>query len=514
MLFTSLLRSRDAYRVQRLRKILLATTMAAVVVLGPVAGLELARAQGTSAPGTETALPSLSPLVKKVMPAVVNISVVETNETNGGSEVFPESPFDQYLRRFFQNQGINPQTPAPSERQQVTALGSGFIIDPSGLIVTNNHVVDGAKKVTVLFQDGTKHPAKILGRDPKTDLALLKVDVGHPLPYVSWGDSGHENVGDWVVAIGNPFGLGGTVSAGIISARGRDIGAGPYDDFLQIDAPINRGNSGGPTFNLEGQVVGINTAIYSPNGGSVGIGFAIPSSLARPVIEELRAKGKVSRGWLGVQIQEVTPALAKSLDLPREGGALVADITKGSPAESVGFEQGDVIETFNGHEIQKVRDLPILVAETGIGTTAKVTVWRHGKEITLSPLIAEQPANLGVASRETGTGNGGDAQQTPQRASVLGLKLAPLTPELRKQVRAPANIKGVVVTEIEDSSPLVDLDLEAGDVIVAINQEPVSNPREAVAKLKAAQANKRVLLQINRHGVNAFVAWSGNPDNG
>src|SRR5579864_3332227 len=265
----------EASRAQHLRKILLATTAAAVLVLAPVAGLEFARAQDVSAPASATALPSLSPLVKKVMPAVVNISVVESQETGDSAQLEPTpgSPLDQYLRRFFQNQ-------AP-ERRQVTALGSGFIIDPSGLIVTNNHVVDGAKKVTVLFQDGSKHPAKILGRDPKTDLALLKVDVGHPLPYVSWGDSQRENVGDWVVAIGNPFGLGGTVSAGIISARGRDIGAGPYDDFLQIDAPINRGNSGGPTFNLQGEVVGINTAIYSPNGGSVGIGYAIDRKSTR-----------------------------------------------------------------------------------------------------------------------------------------------------------------------------------------------------------------------------------------
>lgn len=486
------------------------------LALGP-----MAQAQGTSAPLVQ--LPSLSPVIKRVVPAVVNITVQERGDATsddddtspGQFQGVPQgSPFDQLLRRFFEQQGINPDK-VPHEHAERTALGSGFIIDPSGFIVTNNHVVGDAEKVTVILQDDSRHVAKIIGKDTKTDLALIKISVDHPLPYVEWGDSGAAQIGDWVVAVGNPFGLGGTVSAGIISARGRDIHSGPYDDFLQIDAAINRGNSGGPTFNLEGQVIGINTAIYSPNGGSVGIGFAIPSSLARPVIEELKAKGKVSRGWLGVQIQEVTPALAKSLDLPHQGGALVADITKGSPAESVGFQQGDVIETFNGHEIQKVRDLPILVAETGIGSSAKVTVWRHGKEITLNPVIAEQPANLGVASRETGNGNGSESQQqTPQRASALGLKLAPLTPELRKQIRAPANVKGVVVTEIDDASPLADLDLQAGDVIVAINQEPVGNPREAVAKLKAAQTSKRVLLQINRHGVNAFVAWSGNPDNG
>ena len=487
------------------------------IVLAP-----MAQAQDSSA-APLVQLPSLAPVIKRVVPAVVNITVLERGDATSGDEQdgsspgqlpgLPQgSPFDQLLRRFFEQQGINPDR-TPQQHVERTALGSGFIVDPTGYIVTNNHVVGDAEKVTVILQDDSRHVAKIVGKDAKTDLALIKIQTDHPLPYVEWGDSNAAQIGDWVVAVGNPFGLGGTVSAGIISARGRDIHSGPYDDFLQIDAPINRGNSGGPTFNLQGQVIGINTAIYSPNGGSVGIGFAIPASLARPVIDELKSKGKVSRGWLGVQIQEVTPALAKSLDVPHAGGALVADVTKGSPAAAVGFQQGDVIETFNGHEIQKVRDLPILVAETGIGTTAKITVWRRGKQIALSPVIAEQPENLGVASRETGTGNG-ESNQLPQRASALGLKLAPLTPELRKQVRAPANIKGVVVTQIEDASPLADLDIEAGDVIVAINQEPVSTPREAVAKLKAAESNKRVLLQINRHGVNAFVAWSGNPDNG
>ncbi len=244
------------------------------------------------------------------------------------------------------------------------ALGSGFIIDPSGYIVTNNHVVENATKVTVVFQDGSKHPAKIIGRDPKTDLALLKIDAPQPLPYVTWGDSNAAQVGDWVLAVGNPFGLGGTVSSGIISARGRDIHAGPYDDFLQIDASINRGNSGGPTFNLDGKVIGINTAIYSPNGGSVGIGFAIPSSLAKPVIDQLRAHGKVERGWLGVQIQGVTPEIAKSLGLPKAEGALVADVNPDGPAAKSGIKQGDVILSYDGHDLAKMRDLPLEVAET------------------------------------------------------------------------------------------------------------------------------------------------------
>src|SRR6202043_636336 len=241
----------------------------------------------------------------------------------------------------------------PGGQAHRIALGSGFIIDPSGYVVTNSHVVGDASKVEVTLQDDSKYPAKIIGRDPKTDIALLKIKADKPLPYVTFGDSSAAQVGDWVMAVGNPFGLGGTVTTGIISARGRDIHSGPYDDFLQIDAPINRGNSGGPTFNLKGEVIGINTAIYSPNGGSVGIGFAIPANLAKPVIEQIKQHGKVSRGWLGVQIQEVTPAIAKNLALPGDHGALVADVTKGGPAEKAGVQPGDVIESFGGQEIAK-----------------------------------------------------------------------------------------------------------------------------------------------------------------
>jgi serine protease Do len=504
----------------RLRTAALAAGLGVSLVLLPLAG---AHAQDGS---NLVQMPSLSPLVKKVLPAVVNISVLERADANdqtadeGDNQIpgiQPGSPFDEFLKKFFEDRGLNPKS-MPQSRAQRMALGSGFIIDPSGLVVTNNHVVGDAQsnKVTVIFQDDSKHVAKILGRDTKTDLALLKIEATKPLPYVSFGDSGVEQVGDWVVAVGNPFGLGGTVSAGIVSARGRDIHSGPYDDFLQIDAPINRGNSGGPTFNLKGEVIGINTAIYSPNGGSVGIGFAIPSNLAKPVIDQLRDHGKVSRGWLGVQIQEVSPAIAKSLGLPNDHGALVADLTKGGPAEKAGIQQGDVIESFNGQDIAKLRDLTRAVAETPVGKTAKVKLWRKGHETTLEPLIAEQPANMDLVASNSGN-NEEQPQAGPQKASALGLKLSPLTPELRKQFKVPASVKGVVVSQISDTSPLADVDLQAGDVIVSVNQEPVTTPKEAVAKLKAAQASadKSVLLQINRHGVNAFVAWSSDQsDNG
>ena len=498
-------------------------TFAAVVALSIVAG-PLARAESTqTAPLSSStplvgSLPNFSPLVKKVMPAVVNISATlkpgaDLSDAIGNSDEqgqdqdqgpadpgdmqgFPQSPFDQMLRQHFGQQGQR----APQRTEHGVALGSGFIIDPTGYVVTNNHVVKDAAKVSVIFQDGSQHPAKIIGHDAKTDLALLKIDAPKPLPYVSWGKSDIEQVGDWVVAVGNPFGLGGSVSPGTIAARGRDINAGPYDDFLQIDASINKGNSGGPTFNLDGQVVGINTAIYSPNGGSVGIGFAIPSDLAKPVIDQLREHGKVSRSWLGVEIQQVTPDLAKSLGLPKEEGALVASVTPDSPAAKAGFKQGDVILSFNGHDITKQRDLPILVAETPPNQTAAVRVWRNDAETSLSAALAEMPANPQVA--ENGTGESG---------SAMGLHLAPLSSEWRQRLHVGKSVNGVIVTSIGDSSPLAELGLRRGDVIEAINQHPVTTPDEARTALDAAkgnQANDNVLLLLNRNGVNQYVALS------
>jgi serine protease Do len=479
-------------------------------------------------------MPTLAPLVKKVMSAVVNVSVTEKagassdedqddqdndndndndNDQGGNQEHAapggpnsPQSPFDEFLRRFFQQQGRNGGGGgAPMEPHgQRMALGSGFIIDASGDVVTNNHVVANADKVTVIFQDDSTHPAKVVGRDPKTDLALIKIDAPHPLPFVEWGDSDAMQVGDWVLAVGNPFGLGGTVSSGIISARGRDIHAGPYDDFLQIDAAINRGNSGGPTFALDGKVIGINTAIYSPNGGSVGIGFAIPSNLAKPVIDQLKAHGKVERGWLGVQIQEVTPELAKSLGLPKAEGALVADVTPGGPAEKVGIRQGDAIVKFDGRDIAKLRDLPLAVAETPVGEKAQVEVWRDGHSQLIEPAIAAMPDHPEQMARN----EEGEPAAKPQSASTMGMKLAPLTAELRRELSVPKNVKGVVVTSVADSSPLAELGLAPGDVIQAINQEPVASPKDVTTKLDAMKKTgaKNLLFLINRHGVNQFVA--------
>jgi len=473
----------------------------------------------TQAPGNAIVqMPSFAPMVKKVLPAVVNISVAEKSDVASSGDDdqdqdqqlgqndnpfqgFPPSPFDEFLRRFFQQQQRQlGQSPMP--QGQRIALGSGFIIDPTGYVVTNNHVVQDASKVTVILQDNSRHPAKIVGRDPKTDLALLKIESKEPLPYVTWGDSDAAQIGDWVLAVGNPFGLGGTVSPGVLSARGRDIHAGPYDDFLQIDASINRGNSGGPDFNLQGQVIGINTAIYSPNGGSVGIGFAIPSSLAKPIIEQLRTHGKVERGWLGVQIQTVTPDIAKSLGLPKAEGALVADVTKDSPAAAGGMKQGDVILNYDGHDIGQVRDLPIAVAETPVGQTAAIKIWRNDKPTSVQVKIGAMPDNVGkVATTE---------QPQQGKSAAMGLKLSSLTPELRRQAHVPKDVHGVIVTDVAAGSPLGAIGVQPGDVIVSINRKAVETPREAIHELEAAQEakgpSKTVLLLINRHGVNEYVA--------
>lgn len=388
-----------ALRGGRLRRSVRVAAVSAValgVVIGgcSVVTPGVVRAE-TNTPASAASMPgSFADLVQRVKPAVVNIATTE--KVDGRSEMAPDmpgmpfppdSPMGEFFRRFF-GPGA---TMGQSRPREVHALGSGFIIDPDGYVVTNNHVIDGADEITVILEGGDRLEAKVVGRDAKTDLALLKIDADEPLPYVSFGDSDAARVGDWVVAVGNPFGLGGSVTAGIISARGRDIHAGPFDDFLQVDAPINRGNSGGPLFSTSGEVIGINTAIYSPNGGNVGIGFATPSSLARTVIAQLREKGSVERGWLGVTIQSVTDDIADSLGLDEAEGALVSKVLPDSPAASAGLQQGDVILALNGQRITRFKTLPRLVAEAKTGKPATVTVWRDGREKDVTVTIGRMP---------------------------------------------------------------------------------------------------------------------------
>jgi serine protease Do len=502
---------------------MVAAALALALALGAF-GCALPDADSWAVPSSagRVTMTSFAPLVREVIPAVVNVSALQrsdkaaadaestagTSPVRGGDTVsgLPPSALDKLLRRFFDEQDRKGTHHLPS-----LALGSGFIIDSSGYVVTDDHVLENADSVTITFHDATQHRARIVGRDALTDLALLKIDVPRPLPYVRWGDSDTARVGDWVLAIGNPFGLDDTVSSGIISARGRDIHSGPYDDFLQIDASINRGNSGGPTFDLEGKVIGINSAIYSPNGGSVGIGFAIPANLARPVVEQLKERGKVERGWLGVQIQQVTPEIAQGFGLAAPAGALIAGVSADGPAARVGFTQGDVILSVNGHDITRMRDLPLVVAEMPIGQPVDVTVWRRNHAVTLRPIIGVMPESPETAEL------GQDENQARREVATdlgAGLKLAPLTAQRRRQLRVPGDVSGAVVTAIGDDSPLGALDLLPGDVIEKIDQQPVASPRDARAKLEAATAGNTVVMLVNRHGTSHYLALSLKNDSG
>ena len=376
------------------------------------------------------------------------------------------------------------------------ALGSGFIIDPAGYIVTNNHVIEGADEITVTLHDGTSLKAKLIGHDERTDVALLKVESDTPLPAVPFADSDTARVGDWVLAIGNPFGLGGSVTAGIVSARGRDIRQGPYDDFIQTDAAINRGNSGGPLFNMDGQVIGINTAIYSPSGGSIGIGFSIPANMARQVVAQLRDFGHAKRGWLGVQIQQVTPDIADGLGLHPARGAMVASVTDDGPAAKAKIHGGDVILKFNGSDVKEMRSLPRAVAETEIGKLVPVVVWRGGKEVTLQASIAELPEDVQKASATPAP-----ATRKPSDAAVavsgLGMKVAPISAELRSKYSIGADQKGVVVTDITANGPAAARGLKAGDVVVEVQQESVSSPQDVQDRVERyRKMNRKTVLML------------------
>ncbi|MEM8950754.1 MAG: DegQ family serine endoprotease [Pseudomonadota bacterium] len=457
---------------------------------------------------------SFADIVDDIAPAVVNISTSKAISGGGqGEEAFPfpqpppGSPFEDFFREFFDRERSPEQAP---QTRRTSSLGSGFVVDPEGFVVTNNHVIAEADEIQVVFNDDKSYEAELIGKDTKTDLALLKIkDSDGPFPSVEFADSDAVRVGDWMIAIGNPFGLGNTVTAGIISARSRDIRAGPYDDFLQVDAPINRGNSGGPSFNLDGKVIGINTAIFSPSGGNVGIGFAIPANLAVPVINSLKEDGRVKRGWLGVRIQTVTDEIAESLGLDESSGALVASVTSGGPAELAEIEPGDVVLQFDGKKIDRMRGLPRIVAETPIGKAVDVLIWRRGEEQTVQVELGELPDDdeLAALSQE-GADSGSLGNDGSSSIESLGVTVATITDEMRERFELPGEAKGVVITEVAEGSTAGEENLRPGDVIVEVGQEEVNSPPEVTAKVDEARSDdkKSVLLLIDRDGDLRFVA--------
>jgi serine protease Do len=473
---------------------------------------------------------SFADLAQSLLPAVVNVSSTQNAapdpaQADKGPEmpVFPPgSPFEQFFKDFMNrhghgggdngdnnqgDQGQNddnqdggggeqPPQANPGRPHRMQSLGSGFIVDPSGIIITNNHVIDGADEISVTLQDDTTLKATLIGRDDRNDIAVLRVHADKPLPAVHFGDSDASRVGDWVLAIGNPFGLGGTVTAGIVSARGRDIQQGPYDDFIQTDAAINRGNSGGPLFNMAGEVIGINTAIYSPSGGSIGIGFSIPSDEAKNVVDQLEKYGRPRRGWLGVRIQQVTPDIAESLGLHEVDGALVAGVNNGGPADRAHIQNGDIILTFNGQKLKEMKTLPRVVAETAIDKQVPVDIWRAGKRQTIQVVVAEMPDDQAEVVPDKPKKL--PAANPSVDFSAFGMKLSPITDALRSKYKIDAQQKGVVITDVSHDGLAADRGLKPGDVIVEVQQQPVTTPADMQKKLDEARGKgpKTVLLLV------------------
>jgi len=457
-----------------------------------------------AAANARSAPESFADLAARLLPAVVNISTTSVVKSRGGAPELPQfppgSPFEEFFRDFFDR-----NRPHQNQRR-ATSLGSGFIIDKSGIIVTNNHVIQDADEISVILQDDTKLKATVIGRDKKTDIAVLKVEPKNPLPYVKLGNSDILRVGDWVVAIGNPFGLGGTVTAGIVSARGRNINSGPYDDFIQTDASINKGNSGGPLFDMKGEVVGINTAIFSPSGGSIGIGFSIPVSTAKGIISQLRKYGRTRRGWLGVRIQQVNDEIAESLGLDKATGALVAGVTKDSPAEKGEIKAGDVILTFDGKPVNSMRNLPRIVAETDIGKDVQVKIWRDGKSKTVILAVGELKEDV-VAARTKEDGDSAGASEELALVS-LGLTIATVDDKTRRRYDLKKSVKGVVIVKVDPKGAAADKQLKPGDVIVEISQDEIRTPGDVKKKIDEAKeaGRKSILLLLEGQNGLRFVA--------
>ncbi len=469
------------------------TRLVSIRILGSLALLALVMT-AASTQSRATGPQSVADLAERLSPAVVNIATSQkikrgTNKQTPIPNLPEGSPFREFFEEFFDNQRKRGKKP---RSRSVTSLGSGFVIDAAGIIITNNHVIEQADEIEVNFADGNKLKAEIIGRDKKTDLAVLKVNPQQPLAAVRFGDSDAIRVGDWVMAIGNPFGLGGSVSLGIVSARNRNINAGPYDDFIQTDAAINRGNSGGPLFNMAGDVIGINTAIISPSGGSIGIGFSVPSATAIGVIDQLRQFGETRRGWLGVKIQSVSEDMVESLGLDKPRGALVVDVTATGPAEKAGIKPGDVIVKFDKRSVDQMRDLPRLVAEMPVGEEVVVVVLRKGKPQEFSVKLGRLEEGEKIAAKA-------DAKTMQnESAQVLGMKLSTLSEELRAKYKIGEDVKGAIVTNVEPDSPAADKRLQPGDIIAEAGERKVESPNDVAKRVTELEGQGRssILLLV------------------
>lgn len=498
-----------------LRRHRVAALLGAALIISPVVVSFAQSSAGLSTVAATTQTPvagitapngSFAPVIAVTKPAVVTVtSVMKAQPEDEGSPLGGNAPFDQFFQQFFGDQGMPmPKAPPQQQGQRAEALGSGFIVGADGTIVTNNHVIDGASSIKVTLDDGTELPAKLVGHDAKNDLAVLRIKADKPLPTVKWGDSDKLMTGDQVLAIGNPFGIGTTVTAGIVSARGRDLHSGPFDDFIQIDAPINHGNSGGPLVDVNGNVIGINTAIYSPNGGSVGVGFAIPSDQAEKVVAKLMKGGDIEYGYLGVQIQPVTQDVASAIGLDHAGGALVSAVTPGSPAAKAGIETGDVITGFAGEQVKDPKDLSRAVADVSPGVKETLDVWRKGKAMQISADVGRNADDQKTAS----TGNEGGSPSAGQRVPSLGLGLTDLTPDIRDQLNLADNQHGAVVERVNPDKAASAAGIQPGDVIVGVDQVPVRTARQANQAIAEAgkSGRKSVLLLIDRGDSQIFVA--------
>lgn len=469
-----------------------------------------ALAQETPAVAQE--LPSVADLSERLLPSVVEITVQSKAEGMPSidmPQVPDDSPFKDFFDDFFKRHqqgggdgGDGGKDKKRNSGRTVTSAGAGFIIDASGLVVTNNHVVEGADGIEVRLDDSTVLKGELVGRDPKTDLAVIRVKSDRALPAVPFGDSDHLRIGEWVLAVGNPFALGTSVSLGIVSARNRDINAGPYDDFIQTDAAINKGNSGGPLFNMKGQVVGINTAILSPTGGSVGIGFSVPANTAKGVIDQLVKYGETRRGWLGVKVQSVTPDIAESMGMGAPRGALVADVTKTGPAEKAGIEAGDVIVEFNGHPIKEMKDLPRVVADTEIGKGVPVKLLRQGKEVMVNAEVGRLEDGEKLVADQDTSQNDGAGGTAPAVVTALGMTLSSMSDELRAKFNIDADLNGAVVTEVAADGAAADKRMEAGDVITEAGEKEVTGAADVSAAIDTAKAagKSSVLMLVAKGG--------------